>query len=180
MKDKKELFFDLENQKWRFNVFKWINDSVLVDSSYNSSFRSMEKMIENTHLLQKKVFPNHKVGFVLWDLRELWDESEKTHNKLVSLLAEADYVVTVWKEMKKYVASKLDFAKAFLSSREAGEQIKSDLESWEDKYIILFKWSQNTIFVEEALKSVLKDEKDVEGLVRQDEDWMKRKEKFLN
>ncbi len=179
MEGKEELFLELENQKWRFWVFKWINGSILVDSSYNCSFKSMNKMIENTTFLQKKVFPDYKVGFVLWDLRELWNESGETHWKLVDILKDVDYLITVWREMKSYVASKISFAKNFLSSREAWEQIRNDLENSGEKYIILFKWSQNTIFVEEALKCVLENKDDVKNLVRQDEEWMRRKERFF-
>jgi len=40
-------------------------------------------------------------------------------------------------------------------------------------FIILFKGSQNTIFLEEALKLVLADKKDISKLPRQSEWWIR-------
>lgn len=45
--------------------------------------------------------------------------------------------------------------------------------------MILFKGSQNTIFLEESLKPLLKDLNDVKKLCRQDEFWMEKKKEFF-
>jgi hypothetical protein len=45
--------------------------------------------------------------------------------------------------------------------------------------LVLFKWSQNTVYLEEAVKLVLQNNSDREFLGRQEEWWMKRKEEFF-
>ncbi len=88
--------------------------------------------------------------------------------------------------MRTYVASELlksnfkGLLKSFSSSREAGKELKVYLESRENKSIILFKGSQNTIFVEEALKEVLDNESDKNKLVRQEVFWREKKEQFFD
>lgn len=173
------LFVEINNQPWRFNIFKWINDSVLIDSTYNASPKSMEKMIKNTYLLKEKLFPEYKVWFVLWDLRELWKETEQSHDELKQFINDNDYAITIWPEMYKYLAPNLTSVKSFISSEKAWKQLKIDLINSKGKYIILFKWSQNTIFTEEALKYILKNKKDKKSLVRQDSDWIKIKDAFF-
>lgn len=176
---KNEIFIKMDNQAWRFNIFKWINESILIDSTYNASPESMKKMINNTYLLQRKLFPDYKVWFVLWDLRELWDESMLSHKWLIQSASEADFIITVWPEMKKYLAPQLDKVNTFISSQKAWEYLKKFINNSDEKYIILFKWSQNTIFVEEALKEVLQNKEDSNKLARQDENWMRIKKVFF-
>ena len=74
-----------------------------------------------------------------------------------------------------------DLASLFssLSSWEVGKHLKKYLEENKDeKYIILFKGSQNTIFVEEALRENLSVENQ-KKLPRQSESWRKKKEEFF-
>lgn len=164
----------LELQPWRFNIFSWINDSILIDSSYNAWPESMIKMIQNTYKLKENIFATYKIWFVIWDMRELWNSSEISHNSLKKYLEKADLVLTIWEETKKY----LDFQN-FKYSTEAWKYLKSFLEKNKEKYLILFKWSQNTIFTEEALKEVLFNEEDRQKLVRQDKNWINIKKKFF-
>jgi UDP-N-acetylmuramoyl-tripeptide--D-alanyl-D-alanine ligase len=46
--------------------------------------------------------------------------------------------------------------------------------------VILVKGSQNKVFAEEAIKSLLADPADADKLVRQSQDWMKIKNKAFN
>jgi hypothetical protein len=66
-----------------------------------------------------------------------------------------------------------------LSAVEIGKKLKKHINNSTEKYIILFKGSQNTIFTEEALKKVLLDEDDSKMLVRQEKDWLQKKELFF-
>jgi len=173
---KKNLNLNYKMQAGRFSLFNWINNSILIDSTYNAWPKSMKKMIENAIKLRDEVFSDYKLWFVLWDMRELWINSDKLHKKIGNFLDKYDLVYTIWKEMKRNLTKK----NAFLSSKEAWLKLKDFLKISNDKYLILFKWSQNTIFVEEALKQVLKDKKDATKLVRQSTYWMKQKEIFFN
>ena len=54
------------------------------------------------------------------------------------------------------------------------------LKRSDEKWIILFKGSQNTIFLEEAVKQVLANKADVKYLTRQSERWMQKKSYLYN
>ena len=49
------------------------------------------------------------------------------------------------------------------------------LKRSDEKWIILFKGSQNTIFLEEAVEQVLVNKEDAKRLTRQSEWWMQKK-----
>lgn len=191
----KNLWYQVENniiidyklQAWRFSIFEGIKGSVLVDSSYNASPLSMKKMIENTYNLKNQIFKNHKIMLVLWDMRELWEFSENEHKMLASsIISVADKVITVWPEMQDFLIKELRMCNfsgeifTFLKSNKAGEKVLEILEEdSENKYLVLFKWSQNTIFMEESIKPVLKNYNDESELCRQSVDWMIKKKRFF-
>ena len=172
----KNLYLELKNQWWRFNIFSGLNNSLLIDSTYNAWFESIKVMIENTRKLKSEILLDFKLWFVIWDMRELWNFSEEEHKKLFNQFDDNDLLITVWKETKKYFPQNI---KNFSSSKKAWLYLKGLLEKSKNKYLILFKWSQNTIFIEEALKEVLLNRLDEKKLVRQDKSWMKKKKLFL-
>lgn len=176
--------FKLENQPGRFHILEWIKGNILIDSSYNAAPASMKKMIENTFSLQKSLFPDYKVFLVLGDMRELWEISAGNHLELNDSVINADSIYCVWEEITPlFQALEMQgFAwplEIFRKSLDAGKSLKKYLENSEEKFVILFKWSQNTIFTEEALKQVLENKKDSQNLVRQSQDWLEKKEKYF-
>ena len=173
---KDEEYVELKNQPGRFTIFEWINESILVDSTYNAWFESMKQMIENTIKLRDEMFVGYKIWYVVWDMRELWKEAEKEHIKLYNEIKSGDLVISIWQETKSYFPWDVT---NYASPIDAGKHVRRVLEGYDDKYIILFKWSQNTIFAEEALKQVLANKEDEKFLVRQDENWMKQKQIYL-
>lgn len=177
--------FTLENQPGRFHILEWIKGNILIDSSYNAAPASMKKMIENTFALQKALFADYKVFLVLGDMRELWEISAAKHLELNDSVIFADGIYCIGKEIQPLYQAlevqQFDWEKnIFTKASIAGQQLKNFLESTDQKYVILFKWSQNTIFTEEALKEVLLNQNDVKNLVRQSSDWIEKKEKFFN
>ena len=174
----KKIHIPLELQWGRFSVFQGKEWSLLIDSSYNATLWSMKQMIRNTVALRDEVYPDYKLGLVLWDMRELWKQSEEEHLKLWEFIEDYNLFFTVWEETKKYIDK--PNVQHFLSSRKAWEHIKVFLENTDEKFVILFKWSQNTIFTEEALKKVLLFDNESKQLVRQDSYWLDLKEKFYN
>ncbi len=163
-------YLELKNQWWRFSIFKWVNNSILIDSTYNAWPESMKKMIENTISIRDNLFSDYKLWFIMWDMRELWKYSEEKHKEIFDLVKNSDLLLSIWKETKKYFWKQV---KNFISSKEAWKYLKEALEKTKEKYVILFKWSQNTIFCEEALKEILKDKNDIKKLVRQETYWEK-------
>ncbi|MDD3646625.1 MAG: Mur ligase family protein [Candidatus Gracilibacteria bacterium] len=172
-----EQFLELQNQPGRFSIFPGIKDSILIDSTYNAGPESMKVMIENTIELRDKLFPDYKLGFVIGDMRELGDVSENEHKKLYKLVEDKDLIVSIGKETKESFPEEI---KNFTNSHDAGVYLKDFLLSKSDKYLILFKGSQNTIFIEETLKQVLKDKSFEKNLVRQDKIWIEKKKYLSN
>ena len=139
----------------------------------------------NLHEYQgKSLFADYKVFLVLGHMRELWEISAGKHLELNDSVIFADGIYCIGKEiqplfqaleMQQFEWEKNIFTKANI----AGKQLKSFLENTNQKYVILFKWSQNTIFTEEVLKEVLQNKSDEKNLVRQSPDWIEKKEKFF-
>lgn len=172
---KEWTFINLMNQSWRFQLYKWIEKSFLIDSSYNAWPASMLKMIENTVELRDSVFKNHKIIFVIWDMRELWENTKKEHKKLYKYLESYGEIISIWKETWEYFWNHLW---NFKHATDAWIFLKEVLKCSEEEYIVLFKWSQTTIYTEEALKQVLLNDKDKNSLVRQDKNWLSIKDKY--
>lgn len=171
-----EEYIELTNQPGRFTILKWIKDSILIDSTYNAGPESMKKMILNTFSIREKLYPNYKIWFVIWDMRELGDYSEREHEKIFEIAKTADLILSIWEQTKMYFPDEI---KNFTYSKEAWLHLKNILEASDENYLVLFKWSQNTIFTEEALKQVLLNDEDKEKLVRQDFNWRQKKRDYM-
>ena len=65
-----------------------------------------------------------------------------------------------------------------LSSRELGREIQSRIASENKPTLIYVKGSQNTLFLEEGIKSLI-DTSQYHLLPRQSDSWMKKKEDFF-
>jgi UDP-N-acetylmuramyl pentapeptide synthase len=169
------IYIPLQIQAWRFALFNWINNSVLIDSTYNAWPESMLKMIQNTIYLRDSLFKNYKILFVIWDMRELGIKSNQEHKRLYYYLRNFWEIISIWTKTKENFWSHLS---NFKYSKNAGKFLYNFLNNSKEKYIILFKWSQNTIFVEEALKEVLVSKNNFQKLVRQSEFWLKKKESY--
>ena len=182
--DGNDITLDLELQSGRFSVLKWVGDSILIDSTYNASPLSIKKLIENIFSLRNNIYPDYKIILALGDMRELGDYTEQEHRQIAWIISQVgDFAILVWESMELYAydeLGKIGFSEekmaSFRSSTEAGKRIKEIIEkNGADKFIVLFKWSQNTIFMEEALKQVLADKSEKDKLVRQSEFWMSKK-----
>jgi UDP-N-acetylmuramyl pentapeptide synthase len=56
--------FEYQLQAGRFSIFER-NENIFIDSSYNAGPESMKKIIENTQLVQKELYSDHKIIYVL-------------------------------------------------------------------------------------------------------------------
>lgn len=181
------IVMDYDLQPGRMSIFAGYKDSIVIDSSYNASPLSVRKVIDTAHRLQKQLFKKHKMWLVLWDMRELGDLTEKEHRLLAAYVHQvADQVFLVGQSMKDYMYDELekigyDMAKVqwFSSSMQCGDTMRAILQESDDKYVLVFKGSQNTIFLEEAIKHVLYDPADIQKLVRQGDWWAKKKKLFF-
>lgn len=183
-----EIYLEYKLQWWRFSVFNWLNDSLIFDSTYNASPLSVQKVLDTVHNIRKSLFPKSEIWVMLGDMRELWNLTESDHRKIASnVYSVADRLFLVWENMQKYLKDELekiwyDMEKIveFKHSRDLWEYVKSELEKQERPVLVIWKWSQNTIFLEEAVKILLADDEDIKYLVRQSNWRQKKKNKFFN
>ena len=163
----------------RSSILKGIKNTTIIDSSYNSSPIACQKMLKFLDTFKTK-----KIA-VLGDMRELGSLNESEHNKIYQeTLKIADTIISVGPETKKYFTSPKLSAKDGLIPTfkfdywwQAAEFLKQQINGDET---ILIKGSQNTIFLEELVKSILLDPSDSSKLCRQSAWWLKTKNKFRN
>ncbi len=163
----------------RSTLLEGINDSVIIDSSYNASKASVLAFLELCLVLKAKT--NRPFVFVFGDMRELGDEAEHEHEAIrKQLVGHVDSLICVGPLTRQYVFEPFQKENAdvkiewFPNANDAGEYLKKHMP---DNSLVLVKGSQNTIFLEEAIKYVLKDQNDVRKLCRQNLYWMGVKEK---
>lgn len=179
-----ESLKNIQPQKWRWTILKWVKDSIIIDWSYNGWFLSITSWIEYVKTLDNTF---NKILF-LGEMRELWTESKKLHLELANILLGwwYDYIVLVWEEMKNYVFEPLKekFSENnvfhYNNSRIAWEKIREIIQDNSAQSLIYVKWSQNTIFLEEWIKNFLSDIQDVKNLCRQSPKWQKTKDDFFS
>lgn len=169
--DKNTILKNLKNNfslpPSRSSVFKGVNDSTIIDSSYNSSPLACIEMLNFLN-----TFKSPKIA-ILGDMRELGTSSKIEHQKIYNhALKCADTIISVGQETKKYFGSK---ANKFSNWWEALDFIKNNLPQ---KSTILIKGSQNTIFLEEIVKSLLQNKSDESKICRQSEYWLKTKSNY--
>ena len=113
-------------------------------------------------------------------MRELGEESKIEHEEVaVKLIGIVDYLYLVGPLTREYVLPVVQLNESlfkeirwFDTSIRAGEFMKENLVK---NSIVLAKGSQNTIFLEEAVKQILADKNDRKNLCRQEEFWKKEK-----
>ena len=185
-KDKLELTYKL--QPGRLSVFDGKFDTLIIDSTYNASPLSVRKTIDTVYTIRNNCFPKSEIWLILWDMRELGDLTESEHRKLAGYVSQsADQLFLLGKSMNDYLADELDklWLTDNLSICKSLKELDKIVEIWlknksdKNPVILVFKWSQNTIFLEEAVKHFLKNKQDEQFLTRQSEFWMNKKREYL-
>jgi UDP-N-acetylmuramoyl-tripeptide--D-alanyl-D-alanine ligase len=156
----------------RFSSFEGVKDTLIFDSSYNSSPEAVLGALN----LVKKVKGKRKIG-VLGDMREQGSLTRRVHEEMgKAIIKNLDYVILIGPENSKYTSSYLRKRgfnhKSFLTFKEAKEHIKEEIRSGD---IVLVKGSQNTLFLERVVEMLLKNPKDKEKLCRRGKYWDNRR-----
>jgi UDP-N-acetylmuramoyl-tripeptide--D-alanyl-D-alanine ligase len=177
---------DFQPESGRSWLLSWINGSIIIDGSYNGGYLSIREWIVSLLTL----LPTQRVIFLLWDMRELGDEAEKTHKLLATdintiLPHDANVVFYfVWPLTEKYLIPHLSSSFEVhhtVSSISAGKDIAQILKRTHKMSTVIFvKWSQNTIFLEEWIKEFLEDPMEKKKLCRQSNEWLKKKALFFS
>lgn len=118
----------------------------------------------------------------------MWDLTETDHRKIAAYIhAVVDKVFLVWEHMNNYLKDELwkiwfnmSLVHSFDDAISLWNFVKQELKKDKNKKIIIGKGSQNTIFLEEAVKILLKNPEDWDKLTRQSEWWKKKKDVFFN
>jgi UDP-N-acetylmuramyl pentapeptide synthase len=162
----------------RMNKLRGINNTVIIDDSYNSSPLATQSALRTLYQL-----PASERIAVLGDMNELGSTSAAEHEELGRMCDpnQLAWVVTVGAESEKYLApaakSRGCQVKSFKDSLSAGAFVNSVIQPGA---VVLFKGSQGGIFLEEAVKIVLHSAEDESQLVRQSREWLEKKKKFFS
>ena len=116
-------------------------------------------------------------------MRELGELTEKEHRLLAGYVHQsADQVFLLGSSMKKYLKDELekisypkDLLQHFSDYRSLAQALQDFLEKSEEQWLVVIKGSQNTIFLEEVVKALLKNPEEYSQLTRQSSWWMKKK-----
>lgn len=151
----------------RSTIFSGLKNTTLIDSSYNSSPTACLAMLDFL-----STFPSPRLA-VLGDMRELGKSSSLSHRQIYqNALKASDTIISVGPETKKYFGPK---AIKFDFWWQAYNYLQKNLPP---KSTLLIKGSQNTIYLEELIKPLLKNPTDSHKLCRQSPYWLKTKQDF--
>jgi len=159
----------------RMRLLKGINDSFIIDDTYNSSPFACEFALKT---LGEVKLTGRKIA-VLGDMLELGKHTDEAHKNIGKIVKEnAEVLIVVGLRAKKIkegaiVAGMNDMnIFEFLNSYEAGEFLKTFVQKDD---LVLIKGSQG-MRMERAVEAILLDKKNKsELLVRQDEEWKNKK-----
>ncbi len=159
----------------RFTFIKGINNSTLIDSSYNSSPAAMKAALEVLRDLPAK----RKVAIV-GDMRELGALTAQAHNEILDQLGNVcTLVITLgpnYAEAIKHLPEHKRSQAAFHHFLDRSELINFVTPKISEGDLVLIKGSQNTILLEKVTEKLMAEpEKAKELLPRQYGKWLKMK-----
>ena len=149
----------------RMNIISGLNNSTIIDDTYNSSPDALHEAL----LTLSSIQTTGKKIAVLGDMMELGKFSSEEHKKAGEMeMKSCDILITVGPRSKHMSETAVHFD----SATDAGEYLKG-IVSNDD--IVLIKGSQS-IRLEKAVKAILAEpERASELLVRQEENWLAKK-----
>ncbi|MDB5170176.1 MAG: Mur ligase middle domain protein [Candidatus Saccharibacteria bacterium] len=157
----------------RMQLLRGINNSTIIDDSYNASPVAMKAALDTLYAM-----PAPQRIALLGNMNEMGKLSPDMHTDVGNYCdpSKLDQVITLGPDANAYLAPAAEVkgcqVAAFTSPYEAGEYIKAQLKSGA---AVLVKGSQNGVFSEEAIKSLLANPTDEAKLVRQSVFWIKKK-----
>ena len=170
-----EAINNLSAMPGRMNPLKGKDGSLIIDDTYNSSPDAVKAALD---YLAKSNYKNRIA--VLGSMNEMGQYSNSLHSMIGKYCSPKNIslVITLGEDANMYIAkeAKKNGCKTicFESPYEIGNYLNNtDLHNT----AILFKGSQNKIFLEEAIKSILQNKNDTKLLVRQSDKWLLTKNK---
>lgn len=157
----------------RMNLFKGKDGSLIIDDTYNSSPDAVIRAVNYLDSVDKKT----KIA-VLGNMNEMGELSGKLHYKVGESVAtnNLDEIITIGSDANLYLAKAIETAghkiERFDSPYDVGKYLKQKNLS---DTVVLFKGSQNGVYLEEAVKYILSNKDDEQNLVRQSKQWLSKK-----
>ena len=161
----------------RMNVLRGVENSLIIDDTYNSSPLAASSALQTLYTLQVP----QRIA-ILGTMNELGETSAKEHEALGKMCDPAllDWVVTVGDEAEKYLATAARKrgcqVRSFKTAIEAGSFVHRVLAPGA---AVLAKGSQGGVYLEEAVKIIAMMTED-DQLVRQSPQWLKTKSDFFS
>ncbi|MEX0895577.1 MAG: Mur ligase family protein [Patescibacteria group bacterium] len=152
----------------RSSVLAGINDSLILDSSYNASTKPTLSMLE-----MLKNIPAQRHLSLLGDMREMGALTAQEHQTVALKAAQVcDKIYLVGPLMREFALPILEQKKCpvawFPTTQAAGKALQTELENDD---LLLVKGSQNTILLETAVESLLANPEDAAKLCRRGTFW---------
>lgn len=161
----------------RMRIFPGINNSVIVDDTYNASPEAYARALNLIYSMNA----GRRI-IVMGNMNEFGRHSPAAHTQLAKLIkpSKEDIIVTIGPDANTHLFADLERLGTknlfkFNSPWEAGRFLKSTIK---DTDLVFLKGSQNGVFLEEATKMVLLNPKDSKKLCRQSNHWMNIKAEF--
>ena len=164
----------------RMHLLKGINDSLIIDDTYNSSPFACESALKTlAEIKSKGLSTGLKAGrkiAVLGDMLELGKHTEEAHKNIGEIAKEnIEILIVVGQRAKSIETGALEAGMnpknvfKFDTSRESGEFLKTFVKKDD---LVLIKGSQG-VRMERAVDAILEDQKNKDKLlVRQDKEWL--------
>lgn len=158
----------------RMNPLAGRKGSVLIDDTYNSSPVAAIAALQTLYQIEAP----QRIA-ILGTMNELGTYSAAAHQQVGQYCDPMllDWVITIGDMANKFLAP---------TARKMGCQVRTFNDPLsagtfagqvlEEGAAVLIKGSQNQVYAEEATKVLLRDTNDKEHLVRQDDQWLKRKQ----
>ncbi len=169
-------------QPGRMQMLKGIEDSIIIDDTYNAS---PEAALAALNFLYSHKAPARIA--LLGNMNELGDVSPEEHARVGKACdpAKLDLVITLGKDANESLAASAEKngckVVRVASPYQAADVIRAELRRINKKAVlVLCKGSQNGVFAEEAVKILLANKADAAKLVRQSSFWMSKKKKSFS
>ena len=155
----------------RMRIFGGLSGSTIIDSSYNAS---PDSVLESLKLLRSLAGRNKKIA-VIGDMRELGTSEKISHKNLADWLLEYADIAVLYGDLTGAHTLPVLLSQKFpvRHFKEMSGLTKYLHTIIKDKSYVLVKGSQNTIFLERAVESILANPKDVTKLCRRGAYWDK-------
>lgn len=162
----------------RMKLLKGVNDSKIIDDSYNSSPDAALAALD----VLADIKATDRIA-VLGNMNELGDDTNISHYNVGKAAAKvADLLIVIGKDAEVHMVSgateagmNTDNIKIFKTPYEAGHFLKRIIKKGD---VVLIKGSQNGVFSEEVTRILLDPSQNPEEfLVRQSSTWKRRKRK---